>query len=235
MLTTDQAQRMLTSHLAIPYQRTRTVGLFMIVLIVHIGIAWVLSSFITPTHEPTASIKMLESFVINHTTGQAASTPSDQEEAAAEDQPEVVPATPPEDSMPEIQEPLTVPPEPVHQKTKVNQKPQVAQPTQRSASPSPAGSSDISLPITHAQYLNNPHPSYPRQSKRLGEQGTVLLAVEIDVDGSASQVKIHQSSGHPRLDNTALETVIKWRFIAGKKAGVSQKMWVNIPINFVLE
>lgn len=91
------------------------------------------------------------------------------------------------------------------------------------------------MPVTHAAYLNNPHPAYPRQSKRLGEQGSVLLLVEIDVDGSASQVKIQQSSGHARLDRAALETVIKWRFIAGKKAGVPQKMWVNIPINFVLK
>jgi protein TonB len=62
-----------------------------------------------------------------------------------------------------------------------------------------------------------------------------LLAVEIDVDGSASKVKVQTSSGHPRLDKSALETVLKWRFIPGKKAGVPQKMLVNIPINFVLE
>ena len=90
-------------------------------------------------------------------------------------------------------------------------------------------------PIIHAAYLNNPAPIYPRISRRLGEQGVVLLAVEIDVDGSASKVKVQTSSGHPRLDKSALETVLKWRFIPGKKAGVPQKMLVNIPINFVLE
>lgn len=90
-------------------------------------------------------------------------------------------------------------------------------------------------PVTHANFLLNPPPSYPKQSRRLGEQGRVVLAVEIDINGAASQAMISMSSGYPRLDRVALETVLKWRFIAGKKDGIHQKMWVNIPINFVLE
>jgi len=90
-------------------------------------------------------------------------------------------------------------------------------------------------PIIHASYLNNPAPPYPRKSRRLGEQGKVILAVEISAQGDAAQATIITSSGHSRLDKAALETVSKWRFVAGKKAGVPQKMWVNIPINFVLE
>jgi protein TonB len=46
---------------------------------------------------------------------------------------------------------------------------------------------------------------------------------------------VSMSSGYPRLDRTALETVLKWRFIAGNNDGVPQKMWVTIPINFILE
>lgn len=90
-------------------------------------------------------------------------------------------------------------------------------------------------PVTHANFLNNPPPPYPKHSRRLGEQGRVVLAVEIDTNGEASQAMIIMSSGFPRLDRAALETVLKWRFIAGKKDGLHQKMWVNIPINFVLE
>jgi len=90
-------------------------------------------------------------------------------------------------------------------------------------------------PIAHASYLNNPAPRYPRKSRRLGEQGKVVLAVEISTQGDAGQAIITNSSGYPRLDQAALETVLKWRFIPGNKAGVPQKMWVNIPINFILE
>jgi TonB family protein len=93
----------------------------------------------------------------------------------------------------------------------------------------------LTLPITHAKHLNNPPPPYPKKSRQRGEQGKVVIAVEIDIEGTSSRGLIHQSSGHQRLDRAALETVLKWRFIPGKKGSESQKMWVNIPINFVLE
>jgi TonB family protein len=93
----------------------------------------------------------------------------------------------------------------------------------------------LTLPITHAKHLHNPPPPYPKQSRRRGEQGKVVIAVEIDIEGTSSQAVVHQSSGSHRLDRAALETVLKWRFIPGKKGTENQKMWVNIPINFVLE
>lgn len=93
----------------------------------------------------------------------------------------------------------------------------------------------ITRPTAHANVLNNPPPLYPRQSRRRGEQGKVVLAAEIASNGRALQALVNISSGYPRLDQAALESVLKWQFIPGKKAGVPQVMWVNIPINFVLE
>lgn len=90
-------------------------------------------------------------------------------------------------------------------------------------------------PQTRASVLSNPPPPYPRQSRRLGEQGKVVLAAEIATNGKALQALVNISSGYPRLDRAALESVLKWQFIPGKKAGVPQIMWVNIPINFILE
>jgi len=72
-------------------------------------------------------------------------------------------------------------------------------------------------------------------SKRLGEQGRVSVRVLIDVDGRARNPSIAQSSGYARLDQTAINTVLKWRFVPGKRAGVPEAMWFTIPINFVLE
>jgi len=37
------------------------------------------------------------------------------------------------------------------------------------------------------------------------------------------------------LDQAALATVMKWRYVPGKRAGVAEAMWFNVPINFVLE
>lgn len=93
----------------------------------------------------------------------------------------------------------------------------------------------IELPSTAADYLRNPQPEYPAISRRLGEEGQVMLRVLIGADGSAQQVELRRSSGYDRLDQAALDTVRRWRFVPGKRNGVAEAMWFNVPINFVLE
>ncbi|WP_420130724.1 energy transducer TonB [Rhodoferax ferrireducens] len=100
------------------------------------------------------------------------------------------------------------------------------------AAPAPAR---VELPSSDADYLQNPKPPYPSMSKRLGEQGKVVVRVLIGLDGTAQKAEIKQSSGFDRLDQSALATVLRWRYVPGKRAGVAEAMWFNVPINFVLE
>ncbi|WP_370690997.1 energy transducer TonB [Hydrogenophaga sp.] len=93
----------------------------------------------------------------------------------------------------------------------------------------------VELPSSSAEYLNNPRPPYPPLSKRLGEQGRVVVRVFIEANGTASKAEIRSSSGYDRLDQTALQTVLKWRYAPGKRNGVAEAMWFNVPISFVLE
>lgn len=93
----------------------------------------------------------------------------------------------------------------------------------------------LDLPSSNAEYLNNPAPAYPVMSKRLGEQGKVVVGVLIGVNGTAQKAEIRASSGYERLDQAALDTVLKWRYVPGKRGGIPEAMWFNIPINFVLE
>ena len=72
-------------------------------------------------------------------------------------------------------------------------------------------------------------------SRRMGEQGKVVLRVLIDAQGVPQQVELKQSSGYERLDQQALETVQRWRFVPGKRNGVPEAMWNVVPIQFVLE
>lgn len=92
----------------------------------------------------------------------------------------------------------------------------------------------VELPSTDADYLQNPKPVYPYMSKRLGEQGKVILHVIIGIDGLPREAKIKQSSGFERLDQSGLETVMRWRYVPGKRGGVPQVMGYDVPINFVL-
>lgn len=99
----------------------------------------------------------------------------------------------------------------------------------------PSAPARLELPSSDAAYLNNPKPPYPALSKRLGEQGKVVVRVLIGADGTAQQAEIRTSSGYDRLDQAALTTVLKWRYVPGKRGGVPEAMWFNVPINFVLE
>ena len=135
-------------------------------------------------------------------------------------------ATPTTDNTPAPAAPVgTTAPQPVAP-------PMAAASTAPSAPPAPAR---IELPSSDAAYLNNPKPAYPALSKRMGEQGKVVLRVLIGVDGTAQQAEIRTSSGYDRLDQAALATVQRWRYVPGKRGGVPEAMWFNVPINFVLE
>lgn len=98
--------------------------------------------------------------------------------------------------------------------------------------PAPA---KLELPSSDADYLRNPAPVYPPISKRLGEQGKVLVRVLIGPDGTPQKAELKRSSGFERLDRSALDYVMKCRYVPGKVAGVPQAMWHEAPVNFVLE
>jgi protein TonB len=99
------------------------------------------------------------------------------------------------------------------------------------APPGPA----IVQPSSDASHLNNPKPVYPAVSKRLGEQGKIVLRVLIGTDGLPQKIEIKQSSGYERLDRQAVDTVSRWRFVPGTRNGVPEAMWYLQPINFVLQ
>jgi protein TonB len=89
-------------------------------------------------------------------------------------------------------------------------------------------------PSFNADYLQNPAPAYPTISRRLGEEGRVVLRVYVDPEGLPARVELRTSSGHPRLDDVALETVRKWKFAPAKQGAQPVAAWVLVPISFSL-
>jgi len=90
-------------------------------------------------------------------------------------------------------------------------------------------------PPRAADYLNNPRPPYPSLSRRLGEQGTVRLNILVNPDGSVARLELLKSSGHPRLDRSAIETVqSSWIFEPARQGGNPVAAWVIVPIQFTL-
>jgi protein TonB len=89
--------------------------------------------------------------------------------------------------------------------------------------------------MTIADYLQNPPPVYPRASLRLGEEGTTVVRVLIGPDGRAQEAHTARSSGSVRLDKAAEQTTLGWRYVPGKRGGVPEAMWVNVPIKWELK
>lgn len=134
-----------------------------------------------------------------------------------------------------------VSPAPTSQATGVNADNGAAN-TATPASPSSAGvpdttnaAADISPPRADAGYLDNPRPGYPALSRRNGEAGRVVLRVMVDPDGAARDIEVHVSSGFPRLDQSALAAVRRWRFIPAQRGHVPVSASVLIPIIFSLK
>jgi len=51
--------------------------------------------------------------------------------------------------------------------------------------------------------------NYPPRSKERGEEGTCLLRITVNRDGTLANVQLMESSGYPRLDTEALDAVRK--------------------------
>lgn len=92
----------------------------------------------------------------------------------------------------------------------------------------------VTQPIFDADYLNNPVPNYPPLARRMREEGVVLVRVLVSSEGLPDQIELKRSSGSARLDEAALTTVKKWRFMPARRGGQTVAAWVVVPIAFSL-
>ncbi len=92
----------------------------------------------------------------------------------------------------------------------------------------------VQAPSSDADYLNNPPLTYPAMSRRLGEQGKVIVSVLVGADGLPKKAEIRRSSGYPRLDDAARQYILRSRFVPGKINGVPEAMSYDAPVNFTL-
>lgn len=231
----------------VPVQRTRlsrNTVIALSVVMLHVGLIWALQSgLLRHTVELIVPAKVLAQFI------EPAPVPVVKPAPPA---PPPSAATPPKKAVLKPRTPTQPKPQPVaiadptpsaHAPTGViapamqaSQAPVMEAPAAATpAPPSPPAPPVVQMPSSNADYLQNPKPAYPPLSKRLGEQGKVVIRVLIGVDGVAQKAEMRQSSGFDRLDQAALATVLKWRYVPGKRGGVAEEMWFNVPINFVLE
>ena len=78
-------------------------------------------------------------------------------------------------------------------------------------------------------------PAYPALSRRLGEEGKLMLRVELDEKGHVNVVQVIDSSGFKRLDEAAMAAVKTWRCNPPVRNGQPARAIALQPFNFVLQ
>ncbi|MCO6457232.1 MAG: energy transducer TonB [Pirellulaceae bacterium] len=105
----------------------------------------------------------------------------------------------------------------------------VSVPAAASATDDQAGATVDELPHKLA---TNPAPQYPREAYVRGQQGRVLLEVQVGAAGQVLAVRVFETSGVPLLDQAALDAVRGWRFRPARRAGRAVPFTVTVPVRF---
>ncbi len=86
------------------------------------------------------------------------------------------------------------------------------------------------------RYRTDFEAPYPPASRRMGEEGTVVVRVVVGIDGRVVSAVIARSSGFERLDAAALrQALAKWRFVPALSDGRPVVAEREIPVSFRLE
>jgi protein TonB len=115
-----------------------------------------------------------------------------------------------------------------------------SQPQSAAVAPTSAGGvsgTPIQTDIGKLEVLYQPDADayYTSFSKRSGEQGTVVVRLIIDQNGTVEDVVLLQSSTFPRLDRSASEIGRRYRFKPYLVNGSPQRISTNLLIKFNLK
>src|ERR1041384_1604495 len=87
--------------------------------------------------------------------------------------------------------------------------------------------------VTAPTLLSKVEPEYSEEARKAKYQGTVLLYIEVDPSGKATNIKVQRSLGLG-LDEKAIEAVKQWKFKPGYKDGRPVTVAATIEVNFRL-
>ncbi len=98
----------------------------------------------------------------------------------------------------------------------------------------PAPPSVVQASDLGSRMVSGKPPSYPLDSRRNHEMGTVVLSLTLGYDGHVESISVSKSSGFARLDDAALSSVRKWRWEPVLRGGQPVMVRGLVEIPFVL-
>lgn len=141
------------------------------------------------------------------------------------------PVAPPSERAVKVPEPE---PETIEEVQEEEESQEVVEEALPQVAPDSVLSDKVVQPRADAGHLHNRTPSYPNLSRRLREEGIVLLEILIRADGTVGEIKLKESSGFKRLDDAALKAIASWRFQPATQNGQPIDFWYEQPLEFNL-
>lgn len=91
--------------------------------------------------------------------------------------------------------------------------------------------------ISPPSVLSKVEPIYPSNARNAGQEGTVVLRIQVMENGRPGDVYVDHSSGYDALDSAAIAAVKQWRFIPAKdrESGNVIASVTRLPIIFQLK
>ncbi|MCP1470571.1 protein TonB [Sphingobium sp. OAS761] len=132
-----------------------------------------------------------------------------------------------------ISQPVQTVPDPVP--VPVSAPPSVAPSSMSAGAAPPAPPASVQGGDLATQMISGKPPRYPLDSRRKKEQGTVILALTLGLDGTVESIDISRSSGFARLDNAARDAVRNWRWKPTLRGGAPVRVKGVVAIPFLLQ
>lgn len=148
-----------------------------------------------------------------------------------------VPAPKPIELPPEVRPEKALPPDPSDYKfpePKVETKIQPPQPTQtpQPSQPSSLSQARVDAPPRPRRAIR---PEYPKGARQRGEQGNVILEIEIGADGVCVAAKVAVSCGFAELDAAAVKAALAARFVPAKAGNSPVSSVARLTLSFRLK
>jgi protein TonB len=87
-------------------------------------------------------------------------------------------------------------------------------------------------PALNLTYREAHPPTYPHEAVQKKHQGTAVMLVEVEGDGSVGNVKLEKSSGYSELDEAAMTAVRGWRYQGAIQNGIPAAGYARTPVTF---
>ena len=148
-----------------------------------------------------------------------------------------VPAPKPIELPPEVRPEKALPPDPSDYKfpePKVETKIQPPQPSQtpQPSQPSSLAQARVDAPPRPRRAIR---PEYPKGARLRGEQGNVILEIEIGADGVCVAAKVAVSCGFAELDAAAVKAALAARFVPAKAGNSPVSSVARLTLSFRLK